>query len=404
MATSVLLLSIAGQAADRIERLLQARGYDVTGESDPEALAGAARQHRLVILEAADASRVAALTRRVRKQLGDHLPILAVAHGPDIEERVALLEAGADDVLVQPFDERELEALVEALLARTTAALPLGEVATPGAASTRRGGRGQVFAVAATKGGAGSTTLAVNTALVLAMRPETDVAIADMDLYRGQVAAHLDLRSDLSTAQLALYDAADRAEQLAASGARHANGLTVYAAPHRPDEGSGVLPAQARALVESLRAQHELLIVDVGTVMNARAVSLLEMADRAVITVTPEIPALRSLHGLLEVLADGSVVGDRALFVLNNVFPKPMLSAEQIEENLGIKFALQVPYEQQLYVKAVNEGNPVVLAAWRSAPSVQIRRLAAMLLGEETAEPASDGARRSLGSLIKRGR
>ena len=404
MPTSVLLLSVAGQAADRIERLLQARGYDVTGESDPAALAGAARQHRLIILEAADASRVAALTRRVRKQLGDQLPILAVAHGPDIEERVALLEAGADDVLVQPFDERELEALVEALLARTAAALPLGEVVAPGAASTRRGGRGQVFAVAASKGGAGSTTLAVNIALVLAMRPDTDVAIADLDLYRGQVAAHLDVRSDLSTAQLALYDAPDQAEQLAASGARHANGLTVYAAPHRPDEGSGVLPAQARTLIESLRAQHGLLIVDAGTVMDARAVSLLEMADRAVIAVTPEIPALRSLHGLLEVLADGSVMGDRALFVLNNVFPKPMLSAEQIEENLGIKFALQVPYEQQLYVKAVNEGSPVVLAAWRSAPSVQIRRLAALLLGEETAEPGTDGARRSFGSLIKRGR
>ena len=404
MPTSVLLLSIAGQAADRIERLLQARGYDVTGESDPAALSVAAREHRLIILEAADAARVAALTRRVRKQLGDQLPILSVAHGHDIDERVTLLEAGADDVLAQPFDERELEALVEALLVRTATALPRGDTAEPGAAPVRRAGRGQVFAIAGTKGGAGATTLAVNIALVMAMRPDTDVAIADMDMYHGQVGVHLDVRSDLSTAQLALYGAPDRAEQLAASGARHANGLTVYAAPHRPDEGLDVTPSEARTLVETLRSQHALVIVDVGTVMDARAVVLLEMADRIVLTVTPEIPALRTLHGLLEVLADGSVVGDRALFVLNNVFPKPMLTAEQIEENLGVKFALQVPYEQQLYVKAVNEGKPVVLASWRSAPSVQIRRLAAILLGEETAEPTPEAARRSLGGLIRRGR
>lgn len=403
MPTPVLLLSVAGSAGDRIKRLLHARGYDVTVETELAGATRAAATHRLVVVEAADAARVVALTRRVRKQLGNEVPILAVAHGHDVEERVALLEAGADDVLAQPLDERELEALVEALLMRTAPAQARPDDVQPSAHAASRAARGRVFVFAATKGGAGSTTLAVNTALVLAMRPGLDVAIVDMDLYHGQVAVHLDVRGDLSTAQLAVYEQPDRPELLAAAAARHANGLAVYFAPHRPDEGSAVTPAQVRRLIDDIRSQHGIVVVDAGTVMDARALALLEMADQVILSVTPEIPALRTLHGLLEVLADTGTVADRTHFVLNQVYPKAMLTAEQIEENLVVKFALEIPYHQQLYVKAVNEGQPVVLANWRSAPSVQMRHLADMLMGDESGEPAA-GGRQSLVNRLRRGR
>ncbi len=401
MASSVLLVSIAGSAADRIERLLRGRGYDVVSEEDPGQAAKLAPDHRLVVVEAADAARGVALTRRLRKQIGDRPPILAVAHANDIEERVDLLEAGADDVVGQPFDERELEALVEALLLRTTTALlSTGNAAPPDVAV--RATRGQVFAVAATKGGSGATTLAVNTAVALALRPELDVAMVDLDLYHGQAAMHLDVRGDVSTAQLAADAGPEREEHLAAAGTRHDSGVVVFQAPNRPDESAHVTAAQVRALVNDIRRLHPIVVIDAGTVLDARALTLLELADRVVLVVTPEIPALRTLHGLLEVMADSSTVADRTVFVLNQVFPKPMLTADQIEENLGVKFALQIPYHDQLYVKAVNEGQPVVTAAPRSGQARELKRLAGILMGDEKAEAAQPDRRRLVPSFRRR--
>jgi len=402
VASPILLLSVAGTAADRLERLLHARGYEVTSETDIAAAVRAAPAHRLVIVEAADSSRAVALTRRVQKQLGDQLPILAVAHGHDIDDRVALLEAGADDVLGQPFDERELEALVEALLLRTAPGLAVpgaGEIAAAGL----RSGRGRVFAIAATKGGSGSTALAVNLALALGERPEADVAIADLDLYHGQVAVHLDVRGDVHTAQLARHSQDDMAELLTSAGADHASGLTVFAAPHRPDEGANVTAADARRLVGALRSQHSYVVVDAGTVMDARALALLQLSEKVVLTVTPEIPALRTLHGLLEVIADSGTLSDRIVFVLNQLFARPMLSAEQIEENLGVKFALQIPYSDRLFLQAVNEGQPLLTAAPRSPQAAQIRRLAGLLLGEEQQEAGEAEPRRRRGAFRRRG-
>ena len=46
------------------------------------------------------------------------VPVVCVSQTDDVDERIAFLEAGADDVMAKPFDGRELEARVEALLLR----------------------------------------------------------------------------------------------------------------------------------------------------------------------------------------------------------------------------------------------------------------------------------------------
>jgi two-component system, OmpR family, response regulator MprA len=56
--------------------------------------------------------------RRLRES-GDRTPVLMLTARDDIDDRVAGLDAGADDYLVKPFALRELMARVRALLRRT---------------------------------------------------------------------------------------------------------------------------------------------------------------------------------------------------------------------------------------------------------------------------------------------
>ena len=86
-------------------------------------------------------------------------PILVIAPAHDVEARIAFLEAGADDVIAGGFEATELAGRVMALLIRTGRA-----TAEMGA----HGGMGEIISFFSPKGGVGTTTLAVNTAVLLA--------------------------------------------------------------------------------------------------------------------------------------------------------------------------------------------------------------------------------------------
>ncbi|CAN5776124.1 response regulator [soil metagenome] len=410
MSARVLLLSVDGPAQQAVTDALKESGATLTVLDNVAAAAEQTPAHQLVIVEAASNESVGRLLRILSQSANVAGParprFLAIAHSDSIEQRVALLEQGADDVVVQPFDPRELEAMVEALLLQ--AAPPRRAVEKVPDADVSDGGRqeGQVYLFAAAKGGVGSTALAVNTCLALLESVRSGVALADLDFHHGQVATFLDVRAPTTTADLARDDVALADDQLLwQSGVEHSSGVHVFAAPSRPDLGAAIDHVQAVTLLTALRRAFSLVVIDAGSVLDWRSLALIGAADRVVITLTPEIPSLRVLHGALEVLSEGETDTERTLFVLNNTYPQQRVTAEQIEEHLGVTIALQVPYDPELFLTAANEGKPIMIEAPRSPQAQAFRRLAGLLRGETDGPPAAaaQDRRRRLGSLLKRG-
>ena len=117
--SAILLLEPDPTFADIIRATLEGAGHPVTVIDDPEQAIKLAGDHALVMVDVADAGAPDGIVAQLRQpsEQGQRLS-LGVAQGDDIEERIRLIEAGADDVIVKPFDGTELEAKVEALLVR----------------------------------------------------------------------------------------------------------------------------------------------------------------------------------------------------------------------------------------------------------------------------------------------
>src|SRR2546426_5186748 len=116
----VLVVDDDRRLRDMLRRALSSAGFEVdTAEDGGRALAAiSARAFDLVVLDVlmpgVDGLGVA---RRLR-QRGDPTPILMLTARDGVPDRVAGLDAGADDYLVKPFAAEELLARVRALLRR----------------------------------------------------------------------------------------------------------------------------------------------------------------------------------------------------------------------------------------------------------------------------------------------
>lgn len=402
--SAILLVETDQPAGEAISAALSRVGYQLTTVSDVGEAFRQAALHQLVIIDelAGDAA-AQALCREIRGTPAlAPIPVLCISRTDDVEERIRFLEAGADDVIARPFDPRELEARVEALLLRFRRTKDRAPVAT---LDLGEPGRNRIVTCFSPKGGAGTTTVAVNVAVILARRAPDRTLLVDLDLQWGQVATHLNLKPSQSIADLAQDQVAQREPELIRSyAARHECGLWVLAAPTGPELAETVSPAVVATILGTALEAFDTVIIDAGSVLDERTLAALERADNIALPVYPEIAALRAVASLIEYLNRTGAVTTRTTFVLNQLFARQLVRPAQVESSLGVKIAAELPYDPVLYLKAVNEGVPVVLGAPRTPPAERLGDLATKLFGPLASAPAErvDGRRGLLSGLLKR--
>ena len=409
-AATILLVDADPDSIRSIDSVLSGVGYAVTTIADGDEAFGRVADFQLVIIDvvaapttaSAPKTAVALCTEIRRTPSMAKVPVLCVSQTDEVEERIAFLEAGADDVVTKPVDARELEARVEALLLRFQRSRDLAPVVQGDGilmTSPRR-----IVAVFSPKGGIGTTTIATNIAVVAAGTRPDKVVLVDLDLQFGGVSAHLDLQPKQTLSDVARDDSALReAELLRSYAVRHASQLHVLCGPPTPEMAELVTPETVERLLHTLPEAYDQVVIDAGSTLDERTMLVLEAADTVVLPVYPEIPALRAVHTLLDYLNEAGTLGTKAVFVLNNAFARDILKLRDIENALGTKIAFDLPYDPFLYLKAVNEGVPIVLGAPKTPAAERLVRLTSAVFGQaDFTTPDEPVARKGLFGGIRR--
>jgi pilus assembly protein CpaE len=406
-ASTILLLETAPATDETVAEILVGAGYTVDRMADADEAIVAAADHQLVLIDVATGPRTALeICAQIRSTPGlSQVPVMCVSATDDVEERIRFLEAGADDVMARPFDARELEARVEALLLRFQRSKDLAPVLAGNGVTVGRARR--AVAVFSPKGGVGTTTIATNVAVAASATRPDRVVLIDLALQFGGVATHLNLRPRQTLADLVRDDSAMREpELLRGYAARHERGLHVLAAPAAPEAAETITPAHVGRFLATALEAYDLVVVDAGSTLDERALTVFEAADQIILPVYAEIAALKAMHALLDYLSETGSAALKSMFVLNNPFAREILKLRDVESALGTKVAFELPYDPFLYLKAVNEGVPIVLGAARSAPAERLVRLSASAFGEDglTPSPAAAAQPKKSGGIFRRGR
>jgi len=404
-ASTILLIEADPASGELISGVLSKVGYTVTTIADADEAFPRVIEHQLAIVDVVSGSKSAFdICREIRGTPAlARIPVLCVGQTDDVEDRIRFLEAGADDVMAKPFDARELEARVEALLLRFQRSKDISVVSSDGITMTKQQ---RTVAVHSPRGGVGTTTIATNLAMVMARQKPDRVVIMDLHLQFGQVATHLNLDVKQSIADVARDEAAMREPELLRTYAtRHDSGLHVLAAPISPELAELVTSQHVDRILTTLLETYDFVVIDAGSWLDERTMTVFEHAESVIFPVCPEIGALKALHGLLDYLNEAGTVAAKSTFVLNNQFAREILRLRDVESALGTQVATELPYDPFLYLKAVNEGVPIVLGAPRSIPAERFEKLAAAAFGNErlaVSEAPAPKRTSRFGGLIRR--
>ena len=405
-ASTILLIEADPVFGETISTALTGVGYTVTTSADPEEAFAKVGANQVVIIDVVSGEKSAADVCREIRATPElvAIPVLCVSQTEEVEERIGFLEAGADDVMAKPFDARELEARVEALLLRFQRSKDRTSVVSTDGVTVTRPRR--VVVVHSPKGGVGTSTVAVNIAMAAAQRKPDRVVIVDLDLQFGQVATHLNVLPRQTLTDVIRDEAALReAELLRTYATRHDSGLHVLSAPTGPEQAALVTADHVDRILTTLLETYDQVVIDTGSWLDERTMKAFEHAETVIFVVNPEIAALKAVTALVEYLNEAGTVASKTTFVLNNTFGREILKLRDVEQALGTKVGADLPYDPFLYLKAVNEGVPIVQGAPRSPASERLVKLSGTAFGADgIVVPAESEERKSGGRFSLRRR
>jgi pilus assembly protein CpaE len=276
-----------------------------------------------------------------------HIVILSTRGKPeDVESGMS---AGADDYLLKrPGADIQLIGKVRALLAQPKKSAPEPEVT-----------HGNIVSFISAKGGAGTTSVCVNTAYALAQQdPDAEVLIVDMVFPMGTVGQSLSLESHKTVVQLTREWKIDRGTIEKYVSPRTKWGFRILIGANDPQESADLVVGQIVPLFETLRTMYDNVLVDFGRALSRISLPIIELSERIAVILTPDISTVKGTRLILRHLESLGISLNRVFVINNRTVGRVWTTTEDIERELGVKLDAMVPYTAEYMTMAINAAVP----------------------------------------------
>jgi pilus assembly protein CpaE len=302
----------------------------------------------VVDLDAARPEEMVAL-EHMMLQIGVSPPVVVVTQSFDAEVARSLLQMRVADFLVKPVQPIEL--------VRTCA-----RVARSAVAETKEA---QIYTFIPAVGGAGVTTLAIQTALLLlnsGQRVRPTVCLVDLDFQHGACADYLDLEPRLDLKEIEPRPERLDRQLLEIMLSHHASGLEVIAAPNRPAEMRSFDPDMVTRLLDLVSSHFDYVVIDMPRTWFSWTDSVLLGSNRTFIVSEMTVPSIRQAKALVAAIRERLGDGPQPRVVVNRFEQRmfdPGLKKADIEQALGDGFAGTIPNNYRLVREAIDRGVPL---------------------------------------------
>ena len=308
--------------------------------------------------------------------------------------------AGAMDFLTKPFTSEELSSSIHRVFqmgasrraAMPPAAVEPGSGGGPGwgqAPAGRPPARGKLLLVFSPKGGTGCSSVAANLAIALHKATTRKVALVDLSLQFGDVDAILNLQGNRSLADAISREDELDGDLLNALMSPHASGIKVLAAPPSPEMAERITGEEIKTVLSLMRQEFDYVLVDTCSYLDDTVLAAMDVADRLLLVMVPEIPSIKATKQLFEITEALEFPPGQIDLILNKVVSRDDIRAEQLETSLRHSILAQLEFDPRNMRLATNQGLPLVLSQPNLPLSAAFAELAQQLLAQLEPKPVA---------------
>jgi pilus assembly protein CpaE len=306
------------------------------------------------------------------EKLNESYPNMAVIMTSEKDSKdlvIRALRCGVSDFLSFPIVKDELERALD----------KVGRILE--ASQVEHAQQGKIISLFNSKGGSGSTTLAINLAADIIKEANKKVCVVDLDLQMGDVAVSLDLKPNFT-----LVDVTNNIQRLDTrfledSLSAHSSGIYVLAHPEEVQESGVINPSKVRLVLRLLRGMFDFVIVDTSHTFDDLTREALDHSDLILLVTMLNLPSIRNARRCLNLFRRSGYGHDKVKLVFNRDDKHNEIGQKDAEKVLNYPVYWKLPNDYPTAIESINTGMLIRDVAPRSALSSSLVGLSRSLGG-----------------------
>ena len=247
---------------------------------------------------------------------------------------------------------------------------------------------GQIITIIGSKGGIGTTTVAVNLAVDLARKKSVkSVALIDMNMMFGEVPLFLEMKPGFHWGEITRNISRLDSTFLMDSLSKHSSGVYVLPSPGSLSSSESEAPEKIGLLVGFMQKLFDFVVIDGGQSVNEFSLKIVEMSDYILLISLLSLPCLSNTNKLLKSFSDfGFLPEKRIKIVINRYLKNSAISLKDAETSINRKIFWTITNDYMATISAINNGKPLSDIAPKAEITKNLKALSDMFIQEEKKE------------------
>lgn len=296
--------------------------------------------------------------------------VVEVFFASDYSDHTVLLRAirtGAREFFSRPIKDDEIKKALEEFKERRIRV-----------ASKETFKEGKIINVIGSKGGIGTTTVAVNLAVSLAEKKNVEsIALIDMNLLFGDIPLFLEIEPKYNWSEITKNISRLDDTFLKNILSIDTSGVCVLPSPSYLSKQNVATPYIMERLLMVMRRMFDFVVIDGGQSLGDISLKILELSDTVLLITVLSLPCLSNTNKLLKTFYDlGFPPDEKIKVVINRYLKRSDISVKDAETSLEKDIFWTIPNDFQTTVAATNRGKALSQFAPQKDITINFRKLA----------------------------